>query len=454
MNIKSVRFHLTLWYSLSLVLAIGTVFIFFYWVTQRELYSHTDGILLSHLNKIKEFANCEDIVCGGFLADEFAEVPGMLVVLIDASGNVIKSSQNVESMKNAITQTAGLLKTTENRLMIDRSLGQTMMRIAMERVDEKKIVIVGHPIDVIQTSLKGLITDLLLVFIILVLPTIAGGVVLAKRAMKPISNINDKLGRISSSNLSERIPNPGTKDEFEDLANTSNDLLDRIEEAFGRERQFIGDVAHELKTPLSAFKGSVEIALARTRSVEEYKQVLEGLSGDAQRLEKTLGNVLDLAWSESETSGQTGTKFNLSELVKELAEIADKLAYSKKIKIISRVQEKVFIEGKKDRIFRSLLNILSNAIKYTGEDGEINIWLYNQKKQAIVNIKDTGIGISKKDLPHIFERFYRSGRVSADSGSGLGLAIARSIVTSCKGEIRVSSRIGKGTTFNILLPLA
>ncbi|MEK7565465.1 MAG: ATP-binding protein, partial [Patescibacteria group bacterium] len=272
-------------------------------------------------------------------------------------------------------------------------------------------------------------------------------------ALAPINDMSTKLKRISSENLDERIENPRTRDELEELAQTSNNLLNRLDQAFKRERQFIGDVAHELKTPLATLQSGAEIILSKKRNNEEYEKAFKESLVDIHRLSVTLKNILDLAWLGADNATITGEIFNLSAEVTELRDMITKIAIAKKIKINGVIADDIFVSGKKDKINRALLNILDNAIKYTPEKGTITLSLKKKNSQVLIEISDTGSGIAKEDLPHIFERFYRGGKTGKTFGSGLGLAIAQAAITSHHGEIKVTSKLGHGTTFTIILPL-
>jgi signal transduction histidine kinase len=262
------------------------------------------------------------------------------------------------------------------------------------------------------------------------------------------------MEKISSEHLGERVDNPKTGDEIEKLGFTFNKLLDRLQESFQRERQFIGDVAHELKTPVATLRGGIELALSKKRTTKEYEQVLGETLIDVNRLSTTIKNILDLAWLGAENANLGANKFNLSASLLELKEIATKLAAPKKIVIKGEIEPKVSVVGVEDKISRAVLNIIDNAIKYTPKGKIISISLLKKKYKAIIAIKDTGIGIPKKELTHIFERYYRGSKTANTLGSGLGLAIAQGIIKAHGGDIKISSKVGKGSSVVITLPLS
>ena len=168
----------------------------------------------------------------------------------------------------------------------------------------------------------------------------------------------------------------------------------------------------------------------------------------------TIKNILDLAWLGAENDHSGENHFDLSATLIELVEIAAKLAAQKQIKLTSEVDPGVLITGREDKINRAILNIIDNAVKYTPRNKTVSILLRKKPTKAIIEIKDTGIGIYENELPHVFERFYRGSKTAKTFGSGLGLAIAQGIIKAHRGDIAISSKVGKGTAAVITLPLA
>lgn len=269
-----------------------------------------------------------------------------------------------------------------------------------------------------------------------------------------INKLSSKMKLISSENLEEKITGIGSDDEIGELSNSFNSLLDRLSEAFKREQQFIADVTHELKTPLATLKSSFEVVLNKPRNGEEYKKVIEGALAETDQISQTLKNVLDIAWSETPEVSKKKTKFNLSGLVNDLYEIAQKIAVKKRIQVKLSTTKGVYILGFKDKLARAILNIIDNAVKYSPVQGQVEIILEKTPNKALISIIDQGQGILDEEVQHIFNRFYRGSKTEKTLGSGLGLAIAESIVNLHQGEIKVKSKKGKGSTFVIVLPLS
>ena len=268
-----------------------------------------------------------------------------------------------------------------------------------------------------------------------------------------IINLSSQIRQISSKNLDKRITSPKNDDEIGELGKSFNELLDRLDVAFKRERQFIADVAHEMKTPIATLRSSFEVTLHKERTNEEYKKIIKDSIIETDRLTTTLRDVLDLAWSEvpNET---LRSKFDLSELMNEMAEIMQKLALKKQINVSHSIISGIQMLGFRERLGRAVLNIVDNAIKYTPQNGKITISLIQEYNNALITIKDNGQGIAEDEIEHIFDRFYRGAKTDKVFGAGLGLAITKATVTIHKGAIKVDSKPKTGSTFTIALPLS
>ena len=289
--------------------------------------------------------------------------------------------------------------------------------------------------------------------VVFALLAIAGFVIIYKFTQS-LHRLSDKMRKITYKNLDERITDVKGEDEIGELALTFNKLLDHLHEASQREQQFIGDVAHELKTPIANLRTSLEIGLQKKRTNEKYKEIIKDAVAETDRISTTLKNILDLAWSETPNDQKKSEKFNLSELLEELCDITQKMASQKNITTEFSIEKQVFLAGFKDKLARALLNILENAVKYTPANRAIEVDLETIHDKAIIGIKDTGIGISEDEQKKVFDRFYRGSKTDDVFGSGLGLAISRSMINLHHGEIKVDSKVGKGSTFIISLPTA
>jgi signal transduction histidine kinase len=441
MNTKSVQFKITFFFSLFLFIATGIIFSSFYIVTSRILFKEIDKELLVHSNHPSLFNN----------------TPGMVITILDQNGAIKQSSISYDTPYVSYKYLYNTALKNSNDSFVNQNIGSTPMRFLVRPIMTQdklfEVLLIAHPIEAIQKSLNILLSTLGIVFTLFMLPTIFGARILAFKILKPISIITDNMDQITSLNLDERLDNPKSNDVIEKLTITFNNLLDRLEQSFTRERQFIGDVAHELKTPIATLKSGVEVVMSKERQKIEYKKALNETLIDTERLSLLLSNILDLAWIGADKSTTNYENFNLSNTIEELKEIAIKLGAKKKIVVKSNIATNILISGDEGKITRALLNIIDNAIKYTKNNGVVSISLEKTNTEAVINIKDNGMGISKADLEHIFERFYRGSKTAKTIGSGLGLAISHGIIKAHNGSIKISSKIGIGTLVTIRFSL-
>lgn len=462
MNTKSIRFRLTLWYSIAFFVSTAIVFSVFYLINRQTLLSQTDRAITSHAETLiriitdEQPSMAQGIFNRGIIAQQFAEMPGMLVIITDSEGKISASSQAGADenpvIADLIEKSTNIIKPT----FVERRIGTTTLRIGVFPIfnnnETNGYIFMGDPVEAIYGSLNSLLLTLVLVYILFSIPTVIGSFLLARSAMLPISEISTELKSITGHNLNSQVKVPATHDEIAELAITFNALLKRLHDAFDRERQFIGDVAHELKTPVATIRSGIEVTLSKERTNDEYKKAMSETLIDANRLTNTIKDILDLAWIGAQSVSLSGNRFNVSNTLKELEEIAVKLASQKHIDVKGKIESGIFINGSEDKISRAILNLIDNAIKYTQNGGSVTMSLHRKHGSAIIELKDTGIGIPEKELGHIFERFYRGAKTAKSIGSGLGLAIAQGIIKAHRGDIRVKSTVGKGTSFTITLP--
>lgn len=462
MNTHSIRFRLTFWYSLTFFLGLLLAFISFYLIAYQVLFKQTDTSLIDHGQKVVDVVSrktndMHQILSQRTFISEFSEIPGMLVTILNNKGELVSSSMMCCFDKDVFKDLFQAALNNKKYLIVNQTIAGENMRLYVSPVYSPDlflgVVLVGHPIGIIQNSLNSILVILAVISVLLLIPTVFGGFILSKKALVPISDLSEKLKFITTENLHQKVENQHTADEIERLIKSFNLLLDRLDRAFKRERQFIGDIAHELKTPLSIMSGNIELSLSKKRSLKELQKTLRESANDVSNISQTLNNVLDLAWSQADNFKKNLKTFNLSKILDDVTEIAQNLSRPKNITVKSQIAKNLYMEGHPNKLFRSILNILDNAVKYSPTKTTIYISLRKSGQNAHLEIKDQGQGISAKDLPYIFDRFYRSDDVKDVEGSGLGLAISKGIINTHQGQLTVESTPGRSTKIIITLPL-
>ena len=277
---------------------------------------------------------------------------------------------------------------------------------------------------------------------------------IAFRMVRPITQMSATAELLSEKDLSKRLDPNQIDSELAGLAEVLNRLFSRLDASFSRQRQFTADASHELRTPLTVIRSASELALSQPRSPEEYQETIEVSLKAAERMTNLVNGLLALARLDSSNADFHLQQINLSDLVGESVSLLGAIASEKQISLVSDLHS-VQIFGNPESLSRMIDNLITNAILYNKPGGKVFITLNRSDNKAVLEIKDTGVGISEEHLPFIFERFYRvdKARSRFSGGSGLGLAICKGVIEKHNRTITVQSVLGMGTTFQIQLPV-
>jgi two-component system OmpR family sensor kinase len=315
---------------------------------------------------------------------------------------------------------------------------------------------VGVSLESLEAALTRLLDVILWLVPVGALMAGASGWYLAGRVLRPVDDLGAAAGEIGITRLDKRLPVRGTHDELDRLAETFNQVFERLERAVSEMKEFTAAVSHELRTPLTVLRGETEVALSQKRSSEEYRQVLESQLEEFDKLAQMINQMLTLARAESGEIQITRQALGFSALTGALVDQMRPLAAWKDISLNLRAESAIEVAGDASWLERAIFNLLDNAIKFTGQSGRVDVTVGRRGAAAILEVRDTGIGIPQEALPHIFRRFYRvdSSRSQEHAGAGLGLSLVEWIVRQHGGSVAVESRPGAGSTFTVELPLA
>jgi heavy metal sensor kinase len=317
------------------------------------------------------------------------------------------------------------------------------------------LVLAGRSIARESVELHRLVGYLVGAGSVVLLVGLGGALYISRRALRPIGVISAAAEQISASNLERRIDLEATETELGGLAGTLNSAFDRLQESIERQARFTEDASHELRTPVSVILAQTSMARRKDRSPEEYREVIESCHAAASRMKSLVEGLMTLARTDSGDLQLARAECDFRQLSEECLDLLRPLAAEKGIAAQLRLAE-VTVDGDPELLVQAVSNLLSNAIRYNREGGQLCLELRPEGAEAVLSVADTGIGISAEDLPRIFDRFYRVDRARSSrngGGAGLGLAIAKAIAIAHGGTITCESRPGDGSTFTLRLPL-
>src|SRR5215471_3274725 len=296
---------------------------------------------------------------------------------------------------------------------------------------------------------------LLLSAVLLVLASV-GGYWLSGRALAPVDKITRAAQQINSNNLEKRLDVPRSGDELQRLSQTLNHMLDRLETSFNRITQFTADASHELRTPLALMRTTTEVSLRTSQTIADYREAQKEILVELEKTSSLVEKLMLLARADAGVESLQHAPVNLVDCLREACNDGQVLADAKQVSFEQNIDSLTLaVEGDSHALHRLFLILIDNAVKYTPSGGSITVGLKRNDGFAVAEFRDTGIGITADDLPHIFDRFYRADKARSREfgGVGLGLSIARWVAEAHRGSIGVQSTPGTGSVFCVRLPL-
>ncbi|TXI67370.1 MAG: HAMP domain-containing histidine kinase [Flavobacterium sp.] len=444
-------------YIVSGSFLIAVVFVFIYSVVKYSVNNHINEEiqeeLNKHLNDISTDSNDTYLIqVDQWRAREHnsISVNPVFVEFYDNHKEIIDKSPN---LKNSNIQ---LLNNVNNKF-IDTKLNSIPIRqIQTPIINKGKIVgylVVAMSLEDFQIVLilKNILLitfPLILILLFLIARFFAG------KSIKPVQTIIETSSQITKDNLKTRIPLPFNKDELYVLSENINHLLDRVENAIDREKQFTSDASHELRTPLAVIKGTLEVLIRKPRNQQEYEERIQFCVSEVDRLNHMVDQLLLLARFENQKQNIKKETIYLNALILDnLIRFSDKID-NKKIKVITSFNDDYYINSDNYLISIIFSNLISNAIKYSNNETDLTIKLFEDNNSILFSLSDKGMGIAATDIDKIFTSFFRSDVVnhSEIKGTGLGLSIVKRLCDLLKIEITLTSEINKGTTFILRFP--
>lgn len=464
---NSFGLRITLWYVLLFLVSSVIISLCLYHQLKFQLYEEVDLFLADEMNEFKQF-----------VSEHHQSLSLIESQMQKESLSMRKDYQMyygvLDSQRNAVVESSALPQDPEVRDVKSsvfpalevkeyKTRGETnndIVRILTKKVYSQNEFIrylqVGMNMSRIEKTLMNFRKNIMITIPIFLLLSWAGGFILARRNLRPVSQMIKTASRISGSNLEERLPVRGTGDELDKLAQTFNNMIHRIKEAYQKLAQFSSDAAHELRTPITSLMGDIEEVLSHPASPEKYRVVLTSSLEELARLKQLVNSLLFLSRESKPNDKERNTAVELNSLVRDIVELFEPVAKEADNNFRHDIpQEPIYMQGEKCRVEQIVSNLIDNAIRYSSPGGAIRVQLRKNGPFAEIIVADEGIGIPEQDQSRIFDRFYRSdpSRSRNTGGFGLGLSIVKSIVDSYNGRISFHSIVDQGTTFIVGLPL-
>ena len=434
MRHKSIRFRLTMWYALILTAGLG-LFGALTWLSLRHrLISEVDRELDAGASRFEKYFKTESAEAPGQLRDELDEFcqalpPSSYISLSGSNGFVFRYPEGGGAPPQDLRTQRREFTWNGERFMLDAGvpIGDVM-----------------HTLDLLRLLLLSLIPVVIAIACV-------GGAWVSGRALRPVQDLTAAALRVSIDNLSKRLPVPATQDEIARLTEVLNTMLGRLEASVGTLSRFVADASHELRTPLAVIRTSAELALRRARSPEAYRQSLQEIVIEADRMTRLVEDLLLLARRDTGAAEMPLMTLDVRDVLGDVCSQMGGLAETRGIRVsVCLGDEAAWISGNRPALHRLFLVLLDNAIKYSADGGEVIVSVRQDAANVAVTVEDFGSGIRAGDLPHIFKRFYQADRSRSDGGHGLGLSLAQSIAQAHRAEIDVRSSEGVGSTFRVL----
>jgi heavy metal sensor kinase len=469
----SIRLRLTLWYVILLAVTLVVFSGGLYAILSFNLLNEVDRTLQTRASEVQNSielslrgdprSSISRAVIRLPPANNFA-TPGIFVQVATLDGNPVTRSENLGDqtikMSSAVLSRVSNGESIYTNMTVDPANLRVYASPLKVRDQVVGVIAVAATLENVRDTLRrlatlmggGIAAVLVLAFLV--------GAFLAHNALVPIDRITRTAQSIShSSDLTRRIPQSTTQDEVGRLAVTFNEMLRRIEELFRSQQRFVADVSHELRSPLTAIRGNLDLLRrGAANDPQARQQALAAIDSESERMQRLVADLLLLARSDEGIKLQTQA-VELDTLLLDVYRQARLMAGG--VKVCMGNEDQAQIVGDPDRLKQLLLNLVDNAIKYTPAGGEVKLSLERDTQWVRVTVSDNGMGIPAEDLPKIFDRFYRVDKARARDnsngsigGTGLGLAIVKWIAEAHGGRIEVKSEVGKGSTFTLWLPLA
>jgi len=456
--ITTLKARTTFWNVVVIASALSLFAVLLYAWLARTLYAHHDGDLQDDARRVVAAvsATADPIASLEALEQQGAVAP--YVMVRDSHGQMLFRSERLAKVEpdigahEVLTHAAMTGATYPQFFTVQLARGPVRFTCVPLPTTAGTYLQLGRPLGDVGMMLEAVTLASAVLIPIVILITSFGGFLIAKRALKPIDTIATALESIQATDLARRVDPHAPDVEVKRLTSSVNQLLDRLSTSFNTMKEFTADVSHQLSTPLTVMKGTIESA--RHSRTSDKQSALTALSDEVDALTATLHDLRDLALADADSAVSRKDPVSVSEVFSEAGELVGALAEAHGLACETSIEPGLEVWGSAVRLRQLILNLGENAVKFTPPGGRIKIAATRSNGQILASVSDTGSGISADLLPHVFDRHVHGRHGSAHGGSGLGLAIVKRIVDAHGGKVVIQSGPGVGTTALITLPIA
>lgn len=448
-------FRLTVLYTLALVFVSAISFIVIYYRIYAVTMEHMDDELLAEIEWYAEemAANSLESVKAKIAEEVESEDPDEeFYRLIDFNGNTFvatdMSSWGSVDKSDIIARLQGNKKkyAFQTIAIPERDFEA---RVISAVIGPDTVLQIGESLEEADEYLEIFRNLFAILIIILIILSATIGWFLARRALIGMQEVTQTAEDISTGSYDRRVQVRGQLEEIKKLGDTFNYMLDRIQNLLKSMKEINDNIAHDLRSPLARIRGIAEMTLTDEKSIDDYKNMAVSSIEECDVLIDMINTMLDITEAEAGVNETKDEEFDLVALIHDACELFRPMVDEKKMELNVNLPDTLTFRGDKKKMQRVVTNILENSIKYSAEQGVVTVLAASDNGKVEIVFKDTGIGISETDLPHIFERFYRCDRSRSQGGVGLGLSLAKAYTESMNGSISVNSTENQGSTFTL-----
>lgn len=449
----SFKNRIAFYYIITTGLLIFVVFFSIFSIVKISVYSHINDDIKSEVSKHLSEVEIRNNHIGLIHNDEWRErehnsvaVNPVFVQFYNKDGKLAEKSPNLKIYTLIFNRNIDDNAFFDTKL-VSKSIRQIQVPI-YQNSEKKGYLLVAMSLENAEMVLHNLSQILIFSYPVILMVLFVIARLIAGRSIKPINAIIETSDIITKDNLKSRIPLPINRDELYTLSQTINNLLDRIENTIEREKQFTSDASHELRTPLTVIKGTLEVLIRKPRTTEEYHQKINFCVSEVDRLNHLVDQLLLLARFENQTKSLQIETVCLNTIILDSISRYSTKIQAKHIHIVTDFSKEYYVQNDAYLLSIIINNLVSNALKYSKENTELNIRLSDKNERIECQITDFGIGIPAVDLQKIFDQFYRSKSIehSGIRGSGLGLSIVKRLCNLLHIDIEITSQENIGTT--------